>query len=93
MAGLVPAFHFRHFRWSFRGACASTRTRNSETSIVPASGFRVRCWRAVPEWQAGGAWHLHCHGRACPGHLRLSFPHAEVVDARYKAGHDEEAGL
>jgi len=42
--------HLRHLRWSFRGACTSTRTRNPETSIVPASGFRVRRWRAVPEW-------------------------------------------
>jgi 3-oxoacyl-[acyl-carrier protein] reductase len=28
-----------------------------------------------------------CHGRACPGHPRLSF-RGEDVDARHKAGHD-----
>jgi hypothetical protein len=31
----------------------------------------------------------HRHGRACPGHLRLSFPHpSEDVDARDEPGHD-----
>ena len=35
-----------------------------------------------------------CHGRACPGHPRLSRPQPKkFVDARHKAGHDEGVGL
>ena len=29
------------------------------------------------------------HGRACPGHPRLSLPGSKDVDARHKAGHDD----
>jgi hypothetical protein len=33
------------------------------------------------------------HGRACPGHPRLKFGVGlKDVDARHKAGHDEEIG-
>jgi len=38
------------FYSSFRGALKA-RTRNPETRSVSASGFRVRRWRAVPEWR------------------------------------------
>ena len=35
-----------------------------------------------------------CHGRACPGHPRLSRPQPKkFMDARHKAGHDEGVGL
>ena len=34
--------------------------------------------------------HPHRHGRACPGHPRLCGTMKQDVDARHKAGHDED---
>ncbi|MGY3106932.1 uncharacterized protein YbjT (DUF2867 family) [Bradyrhizobium sp. LM6.9] len=61
-------------------------TADSLEAIAPAISLAFPRRRAIPAQERVT---IRRHGRACPGHPRLSLMVAKNVDARHKAGHDE----